>query len=216
MTSFLPPPAERRRTWFVVTIVALIAVAFGIRWSHDADPSSTSTEPEDPSAHAPSVKSSLPALQIDALPSPTLDPSLGIPARALSASDAAAAQVAILGEEAGATSIDLARGDAAAAPEGGGSGGDGASGDPASGEDLPLPIGAMIPAGQGMLEVQAQGRSAIFIDGAEMGRGPVLRLALGPGVHEVRVRAHGEERIRFVMIRAARQTRLALAASCGR
>jgi hypothetical protein len=66
-----------------------------------------------------------------------------------------------------------------------------------------------------MLEVQAQVRSAIFIDGAEMGRGPVLRLALGPGVHEVRVRAHGEERIRFVLIRAARQTRLSLAASWG-
>jgi hypothetical protein len=79
-----------------------------------------------------------------------------------------------------------------------------------SGEDLPLPAGAVIAAGQGLLDIETGGREAIFVDNVELGRGPFLRLTLAPGIHEIRLRAHGEERIRFVLIRSARRTRLPL------
>jgi hypothetical protein len=87
--------------------------------------------------------------------------------------------------------------------------GDAASGAAAnSGEDLPLPAGAVITPGQGLLDIETGGREAIFVDGAELGRGPFLRLTIAPGVHDVRLRAHGEEKIKFAMVRAARRTRL--------
>ena len=87
--------------------------------------------------------------------------------------------------------------------------GDGASaGTPSSGEDLPLPTGAVITPGQGLLDIETGGREAIFVDGVELGRGPFLRLTIAPGVHDVRLRAHGEEKIKFAMVRAARRTRL--------
>jgi hypothetical protein len=82
-----------------------------------------------------------------------------------------------------------------------------------SGEDLPLPAGAVITPGQGLLDIETGAREAIFVDGVELGRGPFLRLTLTPGVHEVRLRAHGEERIRFVLIRSTRRTRLPLSSA---
>jgi CheY-like chemotaxis protein len=86
--------------------------------------------------------------------------------------------------------------------------GDGASAAASSGEDLPLPTGAVITPGQGLLDIETGGREAIFVDGVELGRGPFLRLTIAPGVHDVRLRAHGEEKIKFAMVRAARRTRL--------
>jgi DNA-binding response OmpR family regulator len=91
-----------------------------------------------------------------------------------------------------------------------------ASAEPSSGEDLPLPVGAVVTPGQGLLDIETGAREAIFVDGVELGRGPFLRLTLSPGVHEVRLRAHGEERIRFVSIRPARRTRLPLSSAWAR
>jgi CheY-like chemotaxis protein len=79
-----------------------------------------------------------------------------------------------------------------------------------SGEDLPLPPGIVVTPNQGLLDVETGGREPIFVDGVELGKGPSLRLVLGPGVHEVRQRVRGEWRIRFVLIRPARRTRLPL------
>jgi hypothetical protein len=67
-----------------------------------------------------------------------------------------------------------------------------------------------------LLDIETGAREAIFVDGVELGRGPFLRLTLTPGVHEVRLRAHGEERIRFVLIRSARRTRLPLSSAWAR
>ena len=83
-----------------------------------------------------------------------------------------------------------------------------ASATPTSGEDLPLPIGAVITPGQGLLDIETGGREAIFVDNVELGRGPFLRLTIAPGVHDVRLRAHGEQTIRFAIVRAGRRTRL--------
>jgi len=91
-----------------------------------------------------------------------------------------------------------------------------ASATPMSGEDLPLPTGAVVAPGQGLLDIETGAREAIFVDSVELGRGPFLRLTLTPGVHEVRLRAHGEERIRFVLIRSARRTRLPLSSAWAR
>jgi CheY-like chemotaxis protein len=85
-----------------------------------------------------------------------------------------------------------------------------ASAAPMSGEDLPLPAGIVMSPGQGLLDVDTGGKEAIFVDGVELGRGPSLRLVLAPGVHEVRQRVRGEWRIRFVLIRPSRRTRLPL------
>jgi len=87
--------------------------------------------------------------------------------------------------------------------------GDGASAaTPTSGEDLPLPTGAVITPGQGLLDIETGGREAIFVDSVELGRGPFLRLTIAPGVHDIRLRAHGEQTIRFAIVRAGRRTRL--------
>jgi hypothetical protein len=91
-----------------------------------------------------------------------------------------------------------------------------ASAEPTAGEDLPLPVGAVVTPGQGLLDIETGAREAIFVDSVELGRGPFLRLTLTPGVHEVRLRAHGEERIRFVLIRPARRTRLPLSSAWAR
>lgn len=81
---------------------------------------------------------------------------------------------------------------------------------PTSGDDLPLPPGILVTPNQGLLDVETGGKEAIFVDGVELGKGPSLRLVLGPGVHEVRQRVRGEWRIRFVLIRPSRRTRLPL------
>jgi CheY-like chemotaxis protein len=77
-------------------------------------------------------------------------------------------------------------------------------------EDLPLPQGTVLSPGQGLLDIETGGREAIFVDGVELGRGPALRIALAPGVHEVRLRVRGEDRVRFVLIRTGRRARLAI------
>jgi CheY-like chemotaxis protein len=85
-----------------------------------------------------------------------------------------------------------------------------ASAPPTTGEDLPLPPGMVVSPNQGLLDVDTVGKEAIFVDGVELGKGPTLRLVLTPGVHEVRQRVRGEWRIRFVLIRPSRRTRLPL------
>jgi DNA-binding response OmpR family regulator len=85
-----------------------------------------------------------------------------------------------------------------------------ASAPPTSGDDLPLPPGLLVTANQGLLDVETGGKEALFVDGVELGKGPALRLVLAPGVHEVRQRVRGEWRIRFVLIRPSRRTRLPL------
>jgi len=81
-----------------------------------------------------------------------------------------------------------------------------------AGQDSPLPADAAVAPGQGLLDIETGAREAILVDGVELGRGPFLRLTLTPGVHEVRLRNHGEERVRSVLVQSARRTRLPLSA----
>ena len=70
-----------------------------------------------------------------------------------------------------------------------------------------------VPPGQGMLEVVAGPSDTIYIDGTPVGNGPVVKRALAPKKepYEVRVKLRGEERVRFVVVKEARLTRLRVA-----
>ena len=69
-----------------------------------------------------------------------------------------------------------------------------------------------VPAGQGMLEVVAGTTENVYVDGALIGTGPVVKRALAPRAepYEVRVKSHGEDRIRFASVKEARLTRVRL------
>jgi hypothetical protein len=79
-------------------------------------------------------------------------------------------------------------------------------------QDGPLRPDDKVPAGQGMLEVVAGSSENVYIDGALIGTGPVATRALAPRAepYEVRVKSHGEDRIRFALVKAARLTRVRL------
>jgi CheY-like chemotaxis protein len=92
--------------------------------------------------------------------------------------------------------------------------GDGASkGDPLLPQEGPLRADDQVPPGQGMMEVVAGTSDTIFIDGTQVGNGPVVKRALAPRKepYEIRVKLRGEERVRFALVKEGRLTRLRIA-----
>ncbi|MCC6648669.1 MAG: response regulator [Polyangiaceae bacterium] len=79
-------------------------------------------------------------------------------------------------------------------------------------EDLPLPPGASVPEGHGMIEVVAGKRDHVSVDRRDLGRGPRVTAALPPGSHDVRARRKGEEQPMVVLVRPGRRTRVDLRA----
>jgi hypothetical protein len=77
-------------------------------------------------------------------------------------------------------------------------------------EDLTLPPGIAVAEGKGLLEVDTGGRHAIYVGGAFVGRGPIRRVELDPGSHQVRVRLDAEQLEHTVTILKGRRARLAL------
>jgi hypothetical protein len=77
-------------------------------------------------------------------------------------------------------------------------------------DDLPLGAGDEVSAGQGLLEITAGPRDAIFVDQRPVGQGPTVKLPLTARrePYEVRVTLHGEERVRFVSVKEGRLARL--------
>jgi hypothetical protein len=61
-----------------------------------------------------------------------------------------------------------------------------------------------------MLEIVAGTSDTIFIDGQQVGNGPIIKRALAPKKepYEIRVKLRGEERVRFVLIKEARLTKV--------
>jgi hypothetical protein len=88
-----------------------------------------------------------------------------------------------------------------------------ASPDTSSAQDLPLPAGAKVPQGQGLLEVIAGNGNTILVDGSQVGLGPVVKLPLAPrkDPYEVRIKLRGEDQVRFVLVKEGRLTRLRVA-----
>ncbi|MBX3129724.1 MAG: response regulator [Polyangiaceae bacterium] len=85
-----------------------------------------------------------------------------------------------------------------------------AGGKPAKIETLPLPPGTDVSDGKGLLEVDIAGKDAIYVGGTFVGRGPMRRIQLDPGTHEVKLRTPGEESTHAVEISGGVRTRLSL------
>jgi CheY-like chemotaxis protein len=85
--------------------------------------------------------------------------------------------------------------------------------DTSSAQDLPLPAGAKVPQGQGLLEVIAGNGNMILVDGSQVGLGPVVKLPLAPrkDPYEVRIKLRGEDQVRFVLVKEGRLARLRVA-----
>jgi hypothetical protein len=80
-------------------------------------------------------------------------------------------------------------------------------------EQLPLPLGIPLADGKGLLEVDIGERHAIYVDGTFVGRGPLRRVPLDPGKHQVELRQPGEEKTFSVEVSAGSRTRLGLQAA---
>jgi hypothetical protein len=78
------------------------------------------------------------------------------------------------------------------------------------GEDLALPADVAVAAHEGLLEIFSDERAIIAVDRSVHGEGPLLRLSLPPGRHEVRARWVNDELVRPVLVREGRRTRLVL------
>jgi DNA-binding response OmpR family regulator len=78
--------------------------------------------------------------------------------------------------------------------------------------DTALPPGIVLAADKGLLEVETAGAEAIYVDGVFVGRGPLRRIPLSPGAHEVRTKLNGRQRVDQVQIVKGRRTRLPLQA----
>jgi CheY-like chemotaxis protein len=92
--------------------------------------------------------------------------------------------------------------------------GDGANKvDPILPQEGPLRSTDQVPPGQGMLEIVAGTSDTIWIDGTLVGNGPIVKRALAPKKepYEIRVKLRGEDRVRFVLVKEARLTRLRIA-----
>jgi hypothetical protein len=79
-------------------------------------------------------------------------------------------------------------------------------------QQLPLPPGVVVSEGKGLLEVDTGDRHSIYVGGAFVGVGPIRRVELDQGSHQVRTRLRGDEGEHTVTISAGQRTRLGLAA----
>jgi CheY-like chemotaxis protein len=90
---------------------------------------------------------------------------------------------------------------------------------PAAPNELPveLPLSkkeaAKLKKGQGLLEIVAGRGHQVFVDGKEVGRGPVVKVPVEAAArpHEVRVKLEGEERVRYVVMKPGKRLRVRVA-----
>jgi hypothetical protein len=74
--------------------------------------------------------------------------------------------------------------------------------------ELPLPRGIEVAPGKGLLEINSGGKHKIYVEGVFVGRGPVRRVPLAAGPHQVTLRNDGEEVVSKVVVTAGKRTRL--------
>jgi hypothetical protein len=72
--------------------------------------------------------------------------------------------------------------------------------------DQALPAEIAITPGKGLLEVDTADKHRIYVDGVFVGPGPLRRIPLSPGSHEVRISLDGVELQGSVQIRDGRRT----------
>lgn len=79
--------------------------------------------------------------------------------------------------------------------------------------DLDLPEGLTVPAGKGLLEVDSGGQHKLYVDNVFVGRGPLRRIPIDPGTHQVQTQLDGVEEVHSVPVTAGRRARLELTES---
>jgi hypothetical protein len=72
--------------------------------------------------------------------------------------------------------------------------------------DRELPAEIMLSTGKGLLEVSTGDKHRIYVDGVFVGPGPLRRIPLTPGAHEVRISLDGVERATTAEVRSNRRT----------
>ena len=79
--------------------------------------------------------------------------------------------------------------------------------------DVDLPDGLSVPPGKGLLEVDSGGQHKLYVDNVFVGRGPLRRIPLDPGAHQVQTQLDGTEEVHSVTVIAGRRARLELTES---
>jgi hypothetical protein len=74
-------------------------------------------------------------------------------------------------------------------------------------EQLSMPEGLSWPK-KGLIEVVTGGRELVYVDGVFTGRGPLRRIPISPGSHEVVVRTEGKERKMRLDVTVGKRARL--------
>ena len=80
-------------------------------------------------------------------------------------------------------------------------------------EDLDMPPGVPVASDKGLLEVDLGAKHAVYVDGAFVGRGPLRRVPLPPGAHQVLLKLPEGEVPVQAEIKAGRRTRVSLPAA---
>lgn len=79
--------------------------------------------------------------------------------------------------------------------------------------ELPLPEGLTVPQGKGLLEVDSGGQHKLYVDNVFVGRGPLRRIPIDPGTHQLQTQLDGIEEVHSVDVVAGRRVRLELTES---
>ena len=80
-------------------------------------------------------------------------------------------------------------------------------------QDLDVPPGVAVAGDKGLLEVDLGAKHAVYVDGAFVGRGPLRRVPLAPGNHQVLLKLPEGEVTVQAEIKAGRRTRVSLPAA---
>jgi hypothetical protein len=77
-------------------------------------------------------------------------------------------------------------------------------------QDLPMPPGVVIAHAKGLLEIDTSDQQAIYVDGVFVGRGPLRRIPLDPGSHQVELRDGSANSGFSVAIKQGRRARVSV------
>jgi hypothetical protein len=72
--------------------------------------------------------------------------------------------------------------------------------------DRDLPAEVTLAPGKGLLEVNTNGKHRVYVDGVFVGPGPVRRIPLSPGTHDIRISLDGVDLSAPTQIREGRRT----------
>jgi CheY-like chemotaxis protein len=77
-------------------------------------------------------------------------------------------------------------------------------------EDLELPAGLMVSQDRGLLEVDVDQSTSVYVDGVFIGKGPVRQVPLREGAHEIHVQGDSVDLVRPIEVHRGRRSRVEL------